>query len=52
MKDSYKSPLFIGAMFLGLGLGKITDQMPAGVLLGIGIGFILTHLFPPAEKNK
>jgi F0F1-type ATP synthase assembly protein I len=50
MKDITKSPLFLGAMFIGLGLGFVFDHIPAGIMLGLGIGYILSHFFPQKEK--
>ena len=31
--------LFTGAMLTGIGLGFIFDNVPAGTLIGLGVGF-------------
>ena len=36
--------MFVGCMFLGIGIGFLTDQLPAGTLIGMGAGFILQKL--------
>jgi len=33
--------MFVGCMFLGIGIGFLTGELPAGTLIGMGIGFIL-----------
>jgi len=43
MKNTSRSPIFIGSMFIGLGLGLIIDQVPGGLLLGMGLGYLLTY---------
>jgi hypothetical protein len=36
-----RSGLFIPAgLFIGMGIGFITDQLVGGVLLGLGLGFL------------
>jgi len=32
--------MFLGCMFLGIGIGFLIDNVPAGALIGMGIGFI------------
>lgn len=32
--------IFIGCALLGVGLGMLFDQIAAGVLIGVGVGFI------------
>ena len=48
--DHYKSPLFVGSMFVGLGLGFMCDQIPGGVIVGMGVGYILSYFFNNTEK--
>ena len=36
--------LFLGCNMAGLGLGFIYDQIPGGLFLGVGSGFIATAL--------
>jgi len=49
--DYYKSPLFIGSMFVGLGMGFIWEQIPGGVILGMGVGYILSYFFKTSENE-
>lgn len=41
-KESKTTPgaLFVGCMFVGLGLGLLFGRPDAGVLLGLGVGFL------------
>ena len=32
--------MFLGCMFLGIGIGYLVDNVQAGTLIGMGIGFI------------
>ena len=50
MKNLYKSPLFTGSMFVGLGLGFMCEEIPGGVILGMGVGYILSYFFNNTEK--
>ena len=50
--EYYKSPLFTGAMFIGLGLGFIWEQIPGGVLIGMGAGYILSYFFKKKENKQ
>ncbi|WP_300566416.1 hypothetical protein [Flavobacterium sp.] len=36
--------LFIGCMFIGLGLGTYFDKTSVGILVGMGVGFIASAL--------
>ena len=44
----YKSPIFIGCLFIGLGIGFSIDEVVAGALIGLGVGLLLAWWF---EKN-
>ena len=37
--------MFVGYMFVGIGIGFLIGEVPAGTLIGMGIGFILQKLF-------
>ena len=32
--------VFIGCMFIGMGVGKVFDHTDTGILIGMGVGFI------------
>ncbi len=36
--------VFVGCLFLGMGLGALADQAGAGTLLGLGAGFVAMAL--------
>jgi hypothetical protein len=36
--------VFVGAMFIGLGIGMAIGEPGAGVIIGMGIGFILASI--------
>ncbi len=42
---------FIGTILLGIGLGVMYGQIVAGVLGGIGVGFIIMAIFRAIGKN-
>ena len=37
--------LFIGCLFLGIGLGVLLGHAGAGTLIGLGVGFLATAYF-------
>ncbi len=37
--------MFVGCMFVGIGIGFLVGEVPAGTLIGMGIGFILQKVF-------
>jgi len=41
---------FVGSLFIGLGLGIKYNQAAVGVLLGLGIGFILMAILRAVQK--
>ena len=40
--------MFVGCMFLGIGIGKLVGNVQAGTLIGMGIGFIAEEYFKSA----
>ena len=42
---SRRGGIFVGFMFLGLGIGMLFGNAGAGVIIGMGVGFILSELF-------
>lgn len=43
--------LFIGCMFLGIGLGLVFDEVAGGVLIGMGVGFVLSAVFHSLRRD-
>jgi uncharacterized membrane protein AbrB (regulator of aidB expression) len=43
--------IFVGCMFLGIALGQFLDEPGVGLMGGMGIGFILSAVYP-TEKYK
>ena len=41
MKHKWSWEVFVACMFIGLGIGQIFDAAGTGVLIGMGVGFIL-----------
>lgn len=42
-----------GGLFVGMGIGLIMDEMMAGILIGLGAGFVLStivHMFGRKKK--
>ena len=48
--EQYRKPkeskIFLGCMFMGIGIGFLFEHIPAGVMIGMGIGFILQQVYP------
>jgi len=43
--------IFIGFMFIGIGIGSAFDQEGVGTMVGMGVGFIASAIYK-SEKNK
>ena len=47
--EKYRKPkesrIFLGCMFVGIGFGFLFEHIPAGAMIGMGIGFILQQLY-------
>ena len=47
--EQYRKPkenkMFLGCMFLGIGIGFLIDNIGAGTLIGMGVGFIVQQLY-------
>ncbi len=44
-----KPSIFLACMFLGLGIGMLFDQAGAGIIIGMGIGFLVEGLIGGRE---
>ena len=40
-----KGPIFVGCMFLGIGIGMYIGETGVGTMVGMGIGFIVESLY-------
>ena len=49
MSDFYKNPIFVGCMFVGMGIGMYIGATGAGTMIGMGVGFIFSELFSKKE---
>jgi len=36
--------VFIGCMFIGMGIGMYLDKMTVGIMIGMGVGFIASAI--------
>lgn len=43
--------LFVGFMFIGIGIGMAIDKAGIGTMVGMGFGFIAAAIYK-SEKNK
>ncbi len=43
--QDHSGTLFVGCIVLGLGIGLLLDHAGVGVLIGLGVGFIVMGLF-------
>lgn len=51
-KEKIEDYLFVGALFVGLGLGIYFEQVAVGVLIGLGVGFLLRAIYYLLKKKK
>lgn len=51
-KELYKTSgiIFVGCMFIGMGVGDIFDATGPGMFIGMGIGFIASAFFKSRNK--
>ncbi len=44
--------IFLACMFIGLGIGMLFDQAGAGIIIGMGIGFLVEGLLESVSTEK
>ena len=55
MSEKFDGKVFIAFMFLGLGIGMMFDQAGAGIMIGMGLGFVagtIIHMEPRSVVIK
>ena len=48
-KDKREENVFVGFMFLGMGIGYFMDNFVVGMFIGMGLGFLAKVFFPESE---
>ncbi len=43
-EDRWSWEIFVGCMFVGMGVGMMFDHSGAGTLIGMGVGFMLSSM--------
>lgn len=51
-KDKGEGAIVVGGLLLGIGLGFVYGNVPAGTLIGLGAGFILFAIVKLMRKIK
>jgi len=49
-EDKRGENIFLGCMFVGIGFGFLFEHIPAGAMIGMGIGFILQQLYSKSSN--
>ncbi len=44
--------VFLACMFIGLGIGMLFDQAGAGIIIGMGVGFLVEGLLESVSTEK
>jgi len=51
-KEDVSGIAFVGALFIGMGLGMFYGNIAVGTLIGLGVGFLLMALIRVMSKKK
>ena len=46
-----KNSIFVGCMFLGIGIGLYLGEAGVGTLIGMGVGFIIRGFYSKNEND-
>ena len=49
-EDKKSENMFVGCMFVGMGLGLLFGHIPAGTIIGMGGGFIVKQLYSKSSN--
>ena len=49
-EDKRGENIFVGCMFIGIGLGFLFEHMPAGTMIGMGVGCIAQQLYSKSSN--
>ncbi len=49
-KKKIAGALFVGCMFIGMGIGFLLHRMTAGLFIGMGIGFLASAAYQAQKK--
>ena len=44
-------PIFVGCMFVGIGIGMFFGETGVGTMIGMGVGFIVDSLYSKKKNN-
>lgn len=50
-KDKIGGLLFVGCMFIGMGIGQYEGATGTGTLIGLGVGFLAMAVYRVAKKD-
>ena len=48
-KENRGDYIFVGFMFIGMGIGYLMNNFLVGMFIGMGLGFIARIFFTPSE---
>jgi NhaP-type Na+/H+ or K+/H+ antiporter len=52
MGKDLRGKIFVGFMFLGIGIGMVFNETGPGCLIGMGIGFIISSLIKDKDEKS
>ncbi len=50
--DSIEDYIFIGCMFIGMGIGEALDRGGIGTIVGMGFGFLIAAVYKEVKIKK
>ena len=46
-----KGKIFVGCMFVGIGIGMFFGETGVGTMIGMGVGFIVDSIYSKKKNN-